>query len=102
MSRKYFFSSGASHDERLITASDSEPLAPMLWPYLLTRMDDWGRAEASVVSIKAESFPLFEVVTRSVIESTLKALDSVGLIELYEVDGRRYMAIEPEQWFGRA
>ena len=100
MSRKYFFSSAASHDEKLIMASDIEPLAPMLWPYLITRMDDWGRAEASVISIKAESFPLFEIVTRAVIESSLKALDSVGLIELYEVNGRRYMAFEPEKWFG--
>jgi hypothetical protein len=88
-----------SHDERLLDVSDNLPEAALLWPWLLTTFDDWGRARAEPRRLKAQLFPGNELVTVDLIARTLAELSDVGLIGAYEHAGKRYMAIRSEVWF---
>ena len=99
MGRKVYISSDMSTDDRLMEAADHSPMAPILWPWLLTAFDDWGRAEAVPRTIKAKVFPSFDAVTTEHVAGALNALASAGLIMLYEIGHKQYMAIPPEKWF---
>ncbi|WP_156900244.1 DnaD domain-containing protein [Alicyclobacillus contaminans] len=99
MARKVFVSSDMSQDERLIDVAEHDPQAALLWPWLLTAFDDWGRARASAKRLKATVFPMIETVTAETIESALQQYAHVGLIVLYEVDGVQYMAIPEDKWY---
>src|SRR4051794_27062119 len=100
MARKYFASSDAGTDDRLIQVAEQDDLAPLLWVQFLGCFDDWGRAEVLPRQIKWSLFPACNLVTLEVIERAIQLYTAVGLIELYEVGGKRYMAIEPGKWFG--
>lgn len=99
MGRKAFVTSDISTDEEVIQVGIELPIAPLLWSLLITSFDDWGRAEASAVRIKARVFPMFEIVTIPDIERTLILFAEKDIVTLYEVNGKRYMAIHPEKWF---
>ena len=99
MARKVFISSSMSVDEKLIDVAEQDQTAALMWPWVLTVFDDWGRAEASVKKLKALVFPAMQNITYDVIESALTLYDAVGLIKLYEVDGKRYMAVPLEKWY---
>ncbi len=43
MSRKVYLRSDMSTDIRMLRACDDEPYAVLIWPWLLTGLDDWGR-----------------------------------------------------------
>lgn len=99
MGHKIFISSDMSVDARLIDVGERSSLAALLWPWLLTAFDDWGRSEASVKRLKAQVFPMLAEVSIAVIDEALQLYAETGLITLYDVDGRRYMAIPSEKWF---
>lgn len=99
MARKAFVSSDMAHDERLYDLSDEHPDAVMMWPWIVTWFDDWGRALASPKRIKSQLFPNLSTVSIGVIEDAIQAYADVGLIELYSDDSHRYMAIPMEKWF---
>lgn len=99
MGHKIFISSDMSVDARLIDVGERSSLAALLWPWLLTAFDDWGRSEASIKRLKAQVFPMLAEVTLAVIDEALQLYAETGLITLYDVDGRRYMAIPAEKWF---
>lgn len=99
MGHKIFISSDMSVDARLIDVGERSSLAALLWPWLLTAFDDWGRSEASIKRLKAQVFPMLADVTLAVIDEALQLYAETGLITLYDVDGRRYMAIPAEKWF---
>ena len=99
MARKVFVSSDMAHDERLIEVAETLPEAALLWPWFVTYFDDWGRAEAHPKRIKAQLFPMNSLVTPELIEKTLRAYADVGLVILYEIDGKAYMAVPPEKWW---
>ncbi len=99
MGRKVFITSDMSTDERLIDVAAVDPTAALLWPWLLTAFDDWGRAEASPKRLKASVFPMIDSVSADTIGSALDLYTQAGLIIRYEVDGKSYMAIPPEKWF---
>ena len=99
MARKVFVSSDMAHDEKLIEIAEAIPEAALLWPWFVTYFDDWGRAEAQPKRIKAQLFPMNNLVTPELIEQSLQLYADYGLIELYEVDGKRYMAVDPDKWF---
>lgn len=99
MARKVFVSSDMAHDERLIDVAESSPEAALIWPWLVTYFDDWGRAEAQPKRIKAQLFPMNNLVTVDLIAHALRIYHDVGLVRIYEVDGKQYMAIEPEKWW---
>lgn len=99
MSRKIFVTDDMGLDEALVDIAATSPEAAMLWPWLLPYFDDWGRADASPRRIKGKIFPLFEHITPAVIETALKYFADAKIITLYEVDGARYMCIDPAKWF---
>lgn len=88
-----------SSDDQLIDVAGENPLAALLWPWLLTALDDWGRAEASAKQIKARVFPMISNVGIAEIEEALQLFAANGLVEMYEVAGKRYIAIPQDKWF---
>jgi len=61
---------------------------------LIVQCDDFGRLDARPQILRAKCFPLkTDSLTNEDIMRWLKALVNVGLIELYEVDGRPYLQI---------
>lgn len=94
-----FITSDMSIDEQLSEVAEADAEAALLWPWILTFFDDWGRAPASPRRIKAAVFPSIPTVTADKVEAALQLYARVGLIVLYEVDGKRYMAVPPDKWF---
>lgn len=99
MGRKIFVTSDMCVDERLLRVGEQDPTAVLLWPWILMAFDDWGRAEASPISLKAKLFPGVVSVTPNDVEVALQLYAEVGMLQLYEQNGKRYMAIEPDKWF---
>lgn len=77
-------------DEKIASLKDFEF---RLWVGLITQADDAGRGDARPAIIKGRVFPLREQVTVKGITDGLSALATIGLIALYEVDGRLYYVL---------
>lgn len=99
MARKVFVSSDMAHDERLIEVAEKSAEAALIWPWIITYFDDWGRAEAHPKRIKAQIFPMNDVVTPELIERALSLFADAGLITLYDVSGKTYMAVPSDKWW---
>ena len=99
MSRKIYISSDMSVDDRLIVVAEQSPMVALLWPWLLTAFDDWGRADANTKRLKARIFPANPLVTTEVLDEAIALFAGAGLVIEYEVDGRHYLAIDPAKWF---
>ncbi|MDQ7794127.1 MAG: hypothetical protein RDU89_06905 [bacterium] len=99
MPRKVYISSDMSEDEGLVEVAEENPLAALLWPWLLTAFDDWGRASVSPKRLKAQVWPAVDVVTAELIQEAVTLFNRHGLLALYEVDGKPYAFIEPGKWF---
>jgi len=99
MARKVFISSAISVDEDLLAVAEQDPLAQLLWPWLLTSLDDWGRGSANAKRLKAEVWPNNDLVTVEAIDRALALYAEVGLIILYTVDGKRYLAVREASWW---
>ena len=99
MGRKVFVSSDMSTDDRLLVVAEHSETAVLLWPWVLTAMDDWGRAEANARTLKARLFPALPSVTPAGVDEALRLYAEVGLLTLYTSGTKRYMAIDPEKWW---
>lgn len=99
MARKVFISSDMSNDERLIDVAEVDPQAALIWPWIITAFDDWGRAIASPKRLKSSIFPMIETVSSEIVEKSLNLYQIHGLIQLYEADGKPYMCIPAEKWY---
>lgn len=97
MSRKRFITSDISSDERLADVVEESATAALMWPWLLLEFDDWGRAEANPGRIKLTRFPAFPFSVADVREA-ISLYDKHGVIHVYEVDGKPYMAVRPSRW----
>ena len=64
-----------------------------LYYRLIVSCDDFGRFDGRCAIIKNRLFPLKESVTMKSVESALNRLATVGLVALYEVDGRPYLQL---------
>ncbi|MEI3363826.1 MAG: hypothetical protein V8R75_15560 [Oscillospiraceae bacterium] len=60
---------------------------------LIVNCDDFGRMDARPAILKARLYPLRERLTLKEIESALRALATVGCVEVYEVDGKPYLRL---------
>lgn len=58
---------------------------------LIVTADDYGCCDARVIRLKNELFPLREDITREIISETLHHLETVGLIQCYEVNGLPFL-----------
>ncbi len=90
--RKVFVSSDMSVDERLLLVSEKNGMASLLWPWLLTALDDWGRCEAVALRLKARVWPMNDTVSVTLVGEAIGLFAEVGLIECYIVDGHTYLA----------
>ena len=97
MARKVYITSDISVDERLAVIAEANATAALMWPWILTSLDDWGRGEASALRLKLQVFPGMPSVEADLIERALLLYRDAGLICLYEVDGKRYMSIDTDK-----
>jgi 5-methylcytosine-specific restriction endonuclease McrA len=91
MARKVFISSDMSVDKRLGVIAETDPISALLWPWLLTVFDDWGRAEVDARKLKANVFPNNKMVTVRAIKRALEQYRSKELLLVYTVEGKTYM-----------
>lgn len=99
MARKLFVTDDMGLDDALVSIADRNPKCAMLWPWIVPYFDDWGRADANPRRLKGKIFPNFDHITIANVQEMLTEFASAGLIELYEVGGKPFMAIEREKWF---
>ena len=97
--RKIYFADSASTDERLMQVADANGTAALMWPWLLAGLDDWGRSTANPRQLRAKLFPLNSAVTEDLVAEALQLFAKAGLVVLYEVDGRPFVAVPAEKWF---
>lgn len=99
MARKVFVSSDMGVDPRLLDVAERDPMAALMWPWLLASLDDWGRGEADPRRLKHTLFPAIDIVTTDVIAAALDLFESVGLVTRYDDDGRPLVAVPVDKWF---
>lgn len=68
------------------------PLEEILFYRLIVSCDDYGRFDARPAIIKGSCFPLRNVTVKD-IENALASLSTVGMIDLYEVEGKPYLQL---------
>ena len=98
MSRKRFITSEMSTDERLAEVATEEPIAALIWPWILLELDDWGRAEFKPMKMKLSLFPACQLVSADCLATSVDCLVKYGLLAKYEVDGKTYIAVHPKKW----
>ena len=69
-----------------------EPEAEVLFYRLIVNCDDYGLADARLAIIKGKCYPLKSIDINR-IQVLLAKLSNVGLIQLYEVDGKPYLHV---------
>ena len=97
--RKIFIADSACTDEALMEVADQNPLAALLWPWLLLSLDDWGRGSANPRQLRARLFPENPGVTVELIAEALELYSAAGLVIRYEAGGKQLVAVPAEQWF---
>ena len=75
------------------TLNELSDFEERFWTRLLVNCDDYGRFDARPAVLKARLFPLREGLTLKNVVDALSRLASVGLVELYEVDGRSFLRV---------
>ena len=60
---------------------------------LLVNCDDYGRMDGRAAIVKSRLFPLKSNVTERSITEALNKLSTVGLVTMYEYDGRPYLQL---------
>ena len=98
MARKRFITSDMSIDEKIADIAVENPVAALMWPWFITGFDDWGRMEAVPVKIKLSIFPAFPYTPKDIKEA-IDLYDKYGIVHKYEVDGKVYIAVEPEKYY---
>jgi hypothetical protein len=94
MSRKRNISTDISTDTRVAAlAEKAGPFAVLAFTWLIPHADDWGRFTADPMEIKLQVFPAFNVTTQE-IQEALQAIAEVGLITLYQVNGKQYLSFK--------
>ena len=58
---------------------------------LITAVDDFGRYDARPQVLKAALFPLKDDLTTKTVSAALETLVTMGLVNLYKVDGKPYL-----------
>ena len=82
-------------DDRL---PDVSAYAERTFVRLWTHLDDEGRAVDHARLLKAKLYPLHDSMTAERVEKDLCELAQAGLLQRYEVDGKRYLCTKPKAW----
>lgn len=80
------------------TLSEVSAYAERTFVRLWTHLDDEGRATDSPRLWKARLYPLHDSVTSERVEKDLSELEEKGLLQRYEVEGKRFLRAKPEAW----
>lgn len=81
--------------ESICSSEEIDALTPeqeVLFYRLMVAVDDYGRHDARLKIIASKCYPLKSIDIRS-IQVNLDRLQEVGLIQLYEVEGRPYVCL---------
>jgi hypothetical protein len=97
MARKRFVTSEISVDRKIAKLAEKNPVAAALWPWFITAFDDWGRMNADPIEVKLTIFPAFPY-TSDEVEEFIKLYHEFEIAYFYEVDGKPYLAVNPETW----
>jgi len=72
--------------------------ATTLWMLFFVILDSEGRGYDKPSWIRSEAFPMREDVTNEMITEAMNWFSDRGMIERYELDGRKYFRIPPTKW----
>lgn len=75
------------------TLSQLSDFEERFWTHLTVCVDDYGRFDARAAILKSRLFPLRQGTTDRNISDALHRLSSVGLVDLYEVDGKPFLQL---------
>lgn len=67
------------------------PFAGLLFTWSIAHQDREGRMHGDPRLVKAAVFPLIDAITAKHIESYLASMQRLGLVNWYEVEGKRYL-----------
>lgn len=74
------------------TIAELTPFEETMFYRLIVNCDDFGRFDARPAILKGRLYPLADV-TNAAIQKALAKLSTVGILELYQVDGRAYLQL---------
>ena len=98
MARKRFITSDISTDKKIAILAEENPTAALMWPWIMTNLDDWGRMGADPVEVKLTVFPAFPFTSKDIAKA-ISLYDKYGLAHYYEVDGKPYLAVNPDTYY---
>jgi DnaD/phage-associated family protein len=98
MARKRFITSDISTDKKIAILAEENPTAALMWPWIITNLDDWGRMGADPVEVKLTVFPAFPFTSKDIAKA-ISLYDEYGLAHYYEVDGKPYLAVNPDAYY---
>lgn len=75
------------------TLNELSDFEERFWHRLIVNCDDFGRFDARPAILKGKLFPLMDGRTKRDMSDALNKLASVGLVELYEVDGKPFLHV---------
>jgi hypothetical protein len=97
MARKVFVTSDMGIDEAVFAVAEESWQAAVLWPWILTALDDWGRGRSDARRIKKTMFPDWPGITWKHVDDALRLFAKHGLLSFYGETGE-YMAADEESW----
>lgn len=74
------------------TIAELTPFEETVFYRLIVNCDDYGRFDARPAILKGRLYPLANV-TNAAIQNALVKLSTVGILELYQVEGRAYLQL---------
>lgn len=80
------------------TLAEVSAYAERTFVRLWTHLDDEGRAVDGAKLWKARLYPLHDSMTVERVEKDLAELEAKGLLQRYEVDGKRYLRAKSHAW----
>lgn len=99
MSRHRYIASDMGADEKIeALATTAGMQAVALYMLLIPNLDDWGRMDGRVREIKYRVVPALPYSVTD-IDAALSAMQEVGLLVRYEVDGHPYLAVDQGAFF---
>lgn len=98
MARKRFITSDISIDEKIAQVAEENPTAALMWPWIVTALDDWGRMGANPIEIKLTVFPAFPFTSKEIAEA-IKLYDRFELAHYYIVEDKPFLAVDPSIWY---
>lgn len=103
MARGRMISKSLSTSEKfggLVTLGTLAEFTQLLFPMLVIHSDDFGRLPGDPFTVKLTCLPVSPRPLEEFAQA-LTQLDTIGLIDWYEADGKRYIQIENFEWHQR-